>query len=97
MDKEKLKQELDYLKLELDNFICGNEISKSFCPEYWGDDDERALQMFYRIARVLSSFIETYDFLERFEKVKGYSEGEMNIILATIYEMETGLIKEDEN
>lgn len=50
--KEK-EQELGLLRLELDNFIRGQEISKNSCSEYWGDDDERALQMFYRIRNVL--------------------------------------------
>lgn len=82
------EQELGLLRLELDNFIRGQEISKNSCSEYWGDDDERALKMFYRLKGVLRGYINTYTTLKRCENVEGYCEGERNIIACCLYELE---------
>jgi len=49
----KAMSELDITRLELENFIRAYEISKVASPDYWGNDDERALQMFYRIRSIL--------------------------------------------
>lgn len=46
--------ELELLRIDLNNFIHGHEISKSACKEYWSKDDERALQLLYRIRDVLN-------------------------------------------
>jgi len=53
-ETEKVEQEISLLRMELNNFIHGHEISKSACLEYWSKDDERALQMLYRIRNVLN-------------------------------------------
>ena len=43
--------ELGITKLELENHIGGLEISKA--TGYWNDDDERTLQLMYRIKSIL--------------------------------------------
>ena len=45
--------ELELAKMELDNHITGLEISKNACPDMWTEDEERALNLMYRIQDIL--------------------------------------------
>ena len=45
--------ELEYCRMDLDNYIGGLEISKSALPESWTEDDERILNLMMRIKDIL--------------------------------------------
>lgn len=45
--------ELELAKMELDNHITGLEISKNACPDMWTEDEERTLNLMYRIQDIL--------------------------------------------